>query len=109
MSGETVIVLRAGEPTYDRNGNPIPGPDVEIPIDGCFVGASSQQETIRPGETQVITELTVYVPGKYPDVRVTDRVRVRDRVYAVDGEPFEWRSPWGSAVGGMQFSLRAVE
>lgn len=103
---ETVTVLRPGTWGVDRNGNPLPGADIEIDVPGCLVSPRDSREPGEYGRTAVIVGLTVYMPPG-TDIRTTDRVRVRGVVRDVEGEPGDWRSPYIGAQG-IEVALRGV-
>lgn len=106
---ETVIRLRAGT-TSDRYNSAVDDwtdPD-ELEINSCAVAPRLDSEDRTNGRQGVIVGLTVYAPAG-ADILATDRVRVRGDDYEVDGEPGDWRSPYGTANGGLEIALRRVE
>lgn len=68
----------------------------------------SSTEDNRDGRQAVITGFRVYLePGS--DVAAGDRLVLRGTTYDVDGTPADWRSPWGTNVGGVVVALKATE
>ena len=59
------------------------------------------------GRQAVITGFRVYL-GAGADVLAGDRVVMRGTTYDVDGQPADWRSPWGTSLGGIVVALTAV-
>lgn len=110
MIGETVTRIRTGaSPGDDRYGNPIPGADIETPLDGAFFSPGSSAESIVVGGESMVTTPTLYFPKAWPDLASPDRVRVRGVEFTVNGRPGDWRDPWGSAVGGLVVTLTLAE
>jgi hypothetical protein len=110
MAGETVTRLRKTASGVDRYGNPLyPDAPAEKSIDGAFFAPGGTSEPVEPGRSPVITEPTLYFPHAWPDIVVSDQLRVRGVVYDVTGFPSEWRSPYGSQVGGQVVTLRRTD
>lgn len=111
FTGETVTRIRAGESTTtDRYGNPIPGPDVETPLDRAGFDPGGSREPVEVGRTATVTNPKVYFRDYAPDVVSTDRLRVRGVVYQVKGRPAEWRDPHaGNVVRGLVVELELAE
>lgn len=109
--GETVVRIRAGDsPGLDRYRNPIPGADVEAPLDRAAFDPGGSLEPVEVGRAAVVTTPKVYFRGYAPDVVSTDRLRVRGVLYRVEGRPAEWRDPHaGNVVRGLVVELKAVE
>lgn len=106
--GETWTILRPGAPTTDRNGNEIPGPDVEIAVDGCGFVPGGSVESDEYGRSQVITSPRVFMPAG-TDVGADDRLRSpAGVVFAVEGRPKVWRSPFSGWDAGVEVSLEDV-
>lgn len=105
-AGETITILRPGAPTQDEYGNDVPGPDVPTPVTGCAVWprTSSEDDQARAQVTEGLNAVAPYGT----DIRPHDRVKVGDRIYEVDGDPGEWRSPLTGTKAGVQISLTRV-
>jgi hypothetical protein len=88
---ETVTVIRP--PGRDPFGDPLPGTTVEFDVGGCLFAPGPSRE-LGFAANQVTSDGTIYAPPG-TDVNPTDRVRVRDAVYSVVGEPQDW----GAGVG----------
>jgi len=96
---ETVTRVRAGASTgTDAFGQPIPGADVELDIDGALFAPGGTSEPIEAGRAAVISEPTLYFRAARPDIVHTDHMRVRGVLYGVDGVPPDWN--WGDSTGG---------
>lgn len=104
--GKTVTILRPGPPTKDAHGNKVPGPDVPTPVEGCAVWARGSQEN-TDARDQVTIGLSVVMPYG-TDVRATDRIKVADVIYEIDGEPGIHESPLTGARMGVQVALTRV-
>lgn len=109
MNGEDVTILTAplvddeyGSPSSERDWEAATGTVVR-----AVVAARSSSEADGAGRAAVIVGLTAYLP---PGTAVTahDRLRVRGDMYEVEGEPFEWRSPWSSTASGVEVALSRV-
>lgn len=59
------------------------------------------------GRQAVITSYRVYLDSG-ADVLAGDRVVMRGTTYQVDGDPADWRAPWGSSVGGVVVALKVM-
>ena len=93
--GETVVILRTEPDDVDPYGDPIPGASTETPVEGCAVwtGREANAEPVAADRAPLIADLTISFPAG-TDVRSTDRVRVRGKVYDVEGDPFEFVNPF---------------
>jgi hypothetical protein len=111
--GETVVRLRRGpSPGRDSRGQPIPGPLLELPVQGVVV--TPRQESPQVGGDQqqardtVIVGWTVYDPTG-GDWATTDQVRIRGVLCDITGEPGDWgRSPFTGNRGVIQFAADRV-
>lgn len=110
MIGETVTRIRTGaSPGLDRYGNPLPGVDAEVPIDGAAFDPGGSLEPLEVGRAQTVTTPKVYFWRSAPDIVSTDRLRVRGLVYQVIGHPARWESPFTTEVAGLVVELQLVE
>lgn len=108
MFGEVVTRIRRVEDGVDRYGNPT-YIDVETSVPGAaFAPEQASQEPTEVGRASVITKPTLYFNRPRPDFIASDRVRVRGWLYEVDGDPADWRSPWGTDWGGLVVALKRV-
>jgi hypothetical protein len=106
--GRTVTRLRSGEPSYDDYGNEVPGPVTETALDGCAWSPRAGTEQLQ-GQDTVIVGLTLYAPPA-TDLLATDRVRLPDgTMWAVDGMPGSWWSPYDGAEKGVTAALTRWE
>ncbi|QCB93302.1 phage head completion protein [Cellulomonas shaoxiangyii] len=109
MAGEIVVRLRDVATGVDPYGNPVET-TTETAIPGAFFAPEqASRESTEVGRESVTIKPSLYFPKSWPDITARDRVRVRGREYAVDGEPADWRSPWGSSLGGLVVTLQRVE
>ena len=104
---EPVVRLRGESTGVDRYGNPVMV-DVELDLPPAAFAPEGSPESGEPGRSIVSQAPTLYWRDAWPDVVASDRVRVRGEVFAVDGRPVEWRSPW-SGVGGLVVRLRRAD
>lgn len=108
MTGETVTILRAGTPTTDRYGNPIPGVDARTDIEGCAVAPRLAGDITDQGRQGVIVGTTVYFPAG-TDVRASDRLEVRGEEHKILGDPGRWVSPFEAVERGVEVATERVE
>ncbi|WP_405536869.1 hypothetical protein [Streptomyces antimycoticus] len=107
-----MTIVRPGASTeYDEYGVEVPGPAEEIPVLGCGVAprdgnAASGNEQTQARDT-VITGLTLYAPAG-TDLRPTDKVRVADVLYEVDGQAGAFKSPFTGSGGPVVAALERV-
>jgi len=108
VAGETVTRIRKVPAGDDRYGNPT-FTTAESPIDGAFFDPGSSSEVVVVGGEPMVTKPTVYFPHAWPDLVEADDLRVRGVTYTVQGRPDDWRSPWGSSIGGLVVHLQLAE
>lgn len=110
MFGEQVTRARRGAKVgTDRYGNPIYGTTTVASITGAAFDPGGSTEPVTVGADPVRTEPTLYFPSAWPDIGPDDLVQVRGHNYRVTGRPPDWRSPWGTAVGGLVVHLELLE
>lgn len=102
MRVEPVSRLRKQQDGMDRYGDPI-FVEVESRLPRALFAPGGVSEPVEPGRAPVVTEPTLYWRRQWPDVQASDRLKVRGRVYEVEGEPADWR---GRSVGGLAVRLR---
>ncbi|WP_406122910.1 head-tail adaptor protein [Streptomyces canus] len=109
--GDTVTIVRPGEPTQDAYGNDVPGAPTEIPVPGCGVsprdGTGAGANELTDARDTVFSGLTIYAPYG-TDIRATDRVRVGGDLYDVVGLPGSFRSPFTGSTGPVVAALELV-
>jgi hypothetical protein len=105
--GEQVGVIRPSTAT-DRYGNSqrTYGSTASHTVDGCAFDPGASTED-NDGRTATVTAPTLYCPPG-ADLLASDQVLVRGTRYEVDGEPADWRDPFGSTLGGIVATLRKV-
>lgn len=99
---ETVFILP--EQPRDRHGDPTGDPLAEIQVDGAITWPRTSVEEGR-GEV-IIAGLNVFLPPDSPKPGPKDRMRARDTVYEVDGEPGVYLK--GGAEKGTLVNLKKV-
>lgn len=108
MQGEVVTRLRRQQTGVDRYDNPVYA-EVSTDIPGAaFAPEQKSSEPVEVGRTPIITQPTLYFLTR-PDFTAGDAVLVRGERYEVDGDPADWRSPWGTGFGGLVVTLKRVE
>lgn len=103
---EPVVRLRNEQVGEDEYRNPI-FDDVPTDLPPALFAPGGVSEPVELGRNPVVSEPTLYWPGEWPDVTHEDRLRVRGLVYAVEGQPADWRHP--SNLGGLVVTLRRAE
>jgi hypothetical protein len=91
QGAETVTVVRPAP--LDKFGDPIPGEtDSEFDSDGWLVAPGGSAE-LRDQQNSVDSDMALYRVGSPTgeDIQPKDRVRVRGKLYEVQGEPAVWR------------------
>lgn len=107
MFGEMVTRLRREQTGTDRYGDPV-YTDVEAPLpEGAAFAPKGSVVSLQVGREMVTTADTLYFTTR-PDLTDADRVRVRGLVRTIQGRPQDWRSPWGTDVGGLVVELEDV-
>ena len=104
------VTIRRPTTTTDRYGNTVSdwSDPTDTTADALAIYPRSEGDPeINAGRTAVIVGLTVLLPID-TDVAPTDRMVVRSVVYAIEGEPGEYRAPWGWEPG-IEVALRRVD
>lgn len=107
--GEPVTRRREQQAGTDRYGDPIYETVDEVLRERAAFDPGGAREPVEVGREQVVTEPKLYFLKQYPDLRDDDQVIVRGQVYDIEGIPADWRSPFGSAVGGVVVELKKVD
>ena len=106
--GETVQFKAYQEGAEDSHGNPVESWASPVPSDGWGFDPGGSVESYGPGRDMVVTsprlfrQSRAFLPGR------RDRVIVRGREYAVDGDPADWRSPLTGWEPGIVVTLEVV-
>lgn len=106
MLGEPVTRRRQTQTGVDRYGNPVYSRSDVVLTERAAFDPGGSREPVEVGREPTITTPKLYFPGATPDLTETDRVIVRGVEYTVEGIPADWRSPFGSQVGGMVVELQ---
>lgn len=59
-------------------------------------------------EARTVTTPSIYLPST-ASVSARDRITVRGKRFEVDGEPLDFRNPYGGEMNGKSISLKAVD
>lgn len=107
--GESVQVLSPVE-TTDPYSNTVEDwtTPTEVTLDGVAVEPRPSSEDNRDARNAVTSGFTLYCPAGAV-VTAKNRVRVRGDVYAVDGEPAEWRNPFTGWEPGVVVQTKRME
>lgn len=92
MQGETVTVLTAGSTTDPYSTEAAESWDTPAERDVTTVAPLEPRpssESVQDARNAVASGWTLYLPAGDPITR-TNRVRVRDVVYPVQGQPADW-------------------
>jgi head-tail adaptor len=108
--GELVEVLEAGTAT-DGYGNTVEDWDSPVVVDkDDYAGVEPRPlgEQEQDNRNAVVKGYTLYVK---PDLTVTaqNRVRVRGDVWAIDGDPADWRNPFTGWHPGIVLQVGRVD
>jgi hypothetical protein len=103
--GEPVTRRRRAQSGTDRYGNPTyTTTDVVLEERAAF-DPGGTREPVEVGREPVVTTPKLYFTER-PDLVSSDVVLVRGQAFTVQGDPADWRDPWGSAVGGLVVELQ---
>lgn len=106
-SGDTVTRRRFTLGPEDAHGNATKvAKDSVLPQTAAFDPGGSR-EPVEVGRSSVVTEPKLYFTER-PDLTADDHVQVRSLWYSIEGDPADWRSPFGSDVGGLVVELKRV-
>lgn len=110
-AGETVTRLRATSVTdgYGNEGVLSWDAPTELAIYHVGVEPRPSSENQRDARNAVTSGFTLYITDTAADVTPLDRMRVRGRVYQVQGEPALWRSPFTGWAPGLVVQVDRVE
>jgi hypothetical protein len=108
MLGEQVTRRRRTQSGTDRYGNPVYTTTDVVLEQGAAFDPGGSREPVEVGRTQVVTTPKAYFTER-PDVRADDLLLIRGDWFTVQGDPADWRDPFGSQVGGLVVELSRVE
>lgn len=108
--GETATVKRAVLVDDGRGNQVFDWPNAtSTPYPRCAVALGRDVAEIFTGDRDAVpSDLVVFMPAG-TDVVATDRLEVRGRTYEVDGEPFDWISPFSGTGFGVVVRCNRVE
>lgn len=92
VGGEQIVIVRPAP--VDKFGDPLDPPEAatETVSDGWLFAPGGSAE-LHDGQESVDTDVQLYRVGSPGDEQIlpTDRIRVREVLYEVVGEPAVWR------------------
>mgnify|MGYP000105273942 FL=1 len=100
---ESITQIRQSSSGTDAYGEPIIV-TTEIVLE-AKVAARTGSKTVGAAEITVTSGLTVYLPPA-TDIQIADIFIVRGENYVLDGEPFDWRNPFGGWTPGTVIDLQ---
>lgn len=108
MNGvDEVVRLRREVTGTDRYGNPLYELVESVIPELALFAPKDVIPAAEVGRSPTVVEPSLYWLNAWPDIRESDRVRVRGVEYEVLSTPADWRGP---AVGGLVVKLKdAVE
>lgn len=106
-AAESVTRRRFTDGPDDRYGNPTKVPTDSLLEQRAAFDPGGSRAPVEVGRTQTITTPKLYFT-EAPDLNADDNVQVRGRWYSVEGDPADWRDPFGSDVGGWVVELQKV-
>lgn len=104
--GEPVTRRRNEQTGTDRYGEPIFETVDTVLEDGAAFDPGGSREPVEVGRTQTVTTPKLYFRGARPDLHAGDRVLMRGVEFQVEGDPADWRSPYGTDLGGLVVELK---
>lgn len=108
-AGELVTRRRREQTGTDRYGNPVYG-DVDVVLEErAAFDPGGSREPVEVGREQVVTTPKLYFWKQRPDLTSSDTVLVRGTAYSIEGDPADWRSPFGSGLTGLVVELKNAE
>jgi len=107
--GEPVTRRRREQTGVDRYNNPVYD-DVDTVLEQrAAFDPGGSREPVEVGREQVVTTPKLYFFRTWPDLTETDQVLVRGEVFGIEGDPADWKSPFGSTLGGLVVELKRAE
>jgi len=107
--GEPVTRRRHEQTGVDRYNSPVYGlVDTDLEERAAFDPGGSR-EPVEVGREQTVTTPKLYFFKTWPDLTASDLVVVRGVEYRIEGRPADWKSPFGSTLGGLVVELKKAE
>lgn len=100
---ESITQIRQSSSGTDAYGEPIIV-TTETTLE-AVVAARTGSKTVGAAEITVTSGLTLYLPPD-TDIQNDDIFVVRGERYVLDGEPFDWRNPFGAWTPGTVIDLQ---
>ena len=105
---ETVKIARYNGTVQDSKGNDVEswGSPTDLGIYAFDPGGTS--EPFTPGhQARVVTVPSILLPtGSVIGAR--DKITARGKTYEVDGDPLDYRNPYGAEMDGLRVNLKGV-
>jgi hypothetical protein len=92
--GEAVTFEALSVSSVDAHGNPVESYGTPVTVSGCAFDPGGTVESFEPGRDVVTTSPRVFVPSGAGSVSSRDRVTVRGKLYAVQGDPAVFTNPF---------------
>jgi len=109
MRGEAVTRRRRTQTGVDEYGDPVYTTVDTLLAERAAFDPGGSREPVEVGRTATVTNPKLYFRKQWPDILTTDLVIVRGGVYHVIGDPADWKSPYGSGMGGLVVELEQGE
>lgn len=107
--GEPVTRRRREQTGVDRYNSPVYALVDTVLEQRAGFDPGGSREPVEVGRTQTVTTPKLYFRRQWPDLVKTDLVLVRGVKYSIEGDPADWKSPYGSTVGGLVVELKKAE
>jgi len=104
--GEPVTRRRQQQTGTDRYDNPVYGLVETVLEEHAAFDPGGSREPVEVGRTQTVTTPKLYFFKTWPDLNETDTVVVRGVEYQIEGDPADWKSAFGSTLGGLVVELK---
>lgn len=104
---ESIFLETVTDGGEDSTGEPIPGESEWVEVAGCAVWIDATTDQLTVGEDKTITRFSVAVP-KNTVVDADQRVRIRGREHAIDGDAFDWTNFYSGRTPGVVFHTKWV-
>lgn len=92
----------------DRYGQPVLVDVTVVLEERAAFDPGTSVEPLEVGRASIVTKPSLYFQGTWPDIHEGDRLIFRGQTYEVEGRPKDYRSPWGTGVGGLVVELEEV-
>jgi len=104
---ETIYLEVLGSAVPDSTGELVPSESEWVAVDRCAVWIDATSDVLTVGEDQTVTRFSIAAPAG-TEISADQRVRVRGRDLAIDGDPFDWSNFYSGRTPGMVFHTKWV-